>query len=191
MSLLLADRGHYVHDTDTEQRAVVFVYYVHDTDTNSTDPPRAFAKSQTHPPTSQLVFAFSLGFLTTSSGVSRQGEFKNNTNIFIFTKSPCRKLFPRKPTRTSVCQFFLDFFLFDRGFGCFKNTTKNVLQKNCVEIFTKKLTKNRNSMDFIRFFLDLFFYHVFGRFSVRGVQKHYLKTANFNASLCFFTPDSS
>jgi hypothetical protein len=41
------------------------------------------------------------------------------------------------------------------------------LPKNCVENFFKKIDKKIQN----RFFLD-FFYHVFGRFSVRGVQKH-------------------
>jgi hypothetical protein len=48
----------------------------------------------------------------------------------------------------------------------FKNTQKNVSQKaSCRKVFTKIRPKIQN-----RFFLD--FSHVFGRFSVRGVQKH-------------------
>jgi hypothetical protein len=45
------------------------------------DPPRAFAKSQTHPPTIRL-FCLAL-FFSTISGVSRQGEFKNTIQIFL------------------------------------------------------------------------------------------------------------
>jgi hypothetical protein len=47
-----------------------------------------------------------------------------------------------------------------------KSTTKNFLQTNRVEKLNQKPTKLQN-----RFFLH-FFNHVFGRFSVRGVQKH-------------------
>jgi hypothetical protein len=43
-------------------------------------PPRIFAKSQTHPPTIRLFFLDF--FFSTFLGVSRQGEFKNTTNIF-------------------------------------------------------------------------------------------------------------
>jgi hypothetical protein len=49
----------------------------------------------------------------------------------------------------------------------FKNTQKNVLQKtSCRKVFTKNSTKNPRPI------FPRFFYHVFGRFSVRGVQKH-------------------
>jgi hypothetical protein len=44
---------------------------------------------------------------------------------------------------------------------------KTVLQTNRVEKFFKKIDKKIQN----RLFLD-FVYHVFGRFSVRGVQKH-------------------
>jgi hypothetical protein len=50
----------------------------------------------------------------------------------------------------------------------FKNTTKNVLQKkSCRKVFTKKSTRNPKPT-FSRFFFITFF----GRFSMRGVQKH-------------------
>jgi hypothetical protein len=61
---------------------------------------------------------------------------------------------------------------------------KNVLPKNCVEKFFKKIDKKIKN----RFFLDLF-YHVFGRFSVRGVQKHHKKnqkTSKTNLTLVLF-----
>jgi hypothetical protein len=46
--------------------------------------------------------------------------------------------------------------------------TQNVLPKNRVEkFFTKKSTKIQK----LGFFFSILFYHVFGRFSVRGVQK--------------------
>jgi hypothetical protein len=44
-------------------------------------PPRTFAKSQTHPPTIRLLFPLGF-FFSTFLGVSRQGEFKNTTEIF-------------------------------------------------------------------------------------------------------------
>jgi hypothetical protein len=50
--------------------------------------------------------------------------------------------------------------------GSSKTLQKTFYKKSCQKVFTKKSKKIPN-----RFFLD-FFYHVFGRFSVRGVQKH-------------------
>jgi hypothetical protein len=74
-------------------------------------------------------------------------------------------------------------FLFYRVFGCFsaKRVQKHhkkrfakksfckkiVLQKNRVEKFLQKIDQ-KSETDFFA----IFFYHVFGRFSVRGVQKH-------------------
>jgi hypothetical protein len=52
----------------------------------------------------------------------------------------------------------------------FKNTTKNVLQKIVSKCFYKKIDK-KSKTDLL---LDLC-YHVFGRFSARGVQKHHPK----------------
>jgi hypothetical protein len=81
---------------------------------------------------------------------------------------PCRKLFPKKTTKF-WCQFILGFFLIafsgvsQRWEFKFKNTTKNVLQKNRAEKF---LQKNRPKNPKPVFFLD-FVHHVFGRFSVR------------------------
>jgi hypothetical protein len=50
----------------------------------------------------------------------------------------------------------------------FKNATKNVLQKkSCRKVFTKNSTKNPKPI-----FSRILFYHVFGRFSMKGVQKH-------------------
>jgi hypothetical protein len=53
------------------------------------------------------------------------------------------------------------------GDGSSKALPKTFYKKNRVEKF---LQKNRQKIQ-NRFFLD-FFYHVFGRFSVRGVEKH-------------------
>jgi hypothetical protein len=58
----------------------------------------------------------------------------------------------------------------------FKNITKNVLpKKSRQKVFTKQSTKNPKPT-FSRFF----FIHVFGRLSVRGVQKHHKKISEKN-----------
>jgi hypothetical protein len=51
--------------------------------------------------------------------------------------------------------------------GSSQTLQKNVLQKDRVEKFLQKNRQNNPKPDFVSFF-----YHVFGRFSVRGVQKH-------------------
>jgi hypothetical protein len=48
--------------------------------------PRAFAKSQTHPPTIRLFFSLTF-FWGTFLGVSRQGEFKNTTQTLLQASS--------------------------------------------------------------------------------------------------------
>jgi hypothetical protein len=96
----------------------------------------------------------------------------SETQLAKFAKSPCRKLF-QKFRQSFRCQFFLDFFCFIAFSGVsqrwgFKNTTKNVLQKkSCRKVFTKKSTKNPKPA-----FSRICFYHVFGRFSIRGGKKH-------------------
>jgi hypothetical protein len=82
-------------------------------------------------------------FSTFFGRFSVRGIQKHHKNVF--AKSPCRKLFTKKSTKISM-SVFLD-FLFYRVFGFsqeweFKNTTKNVLQKNRVERF---LQKNRQT----------------------------------------------
>jgi hypothetical protein len=121
-------------------------------------------------------------FFSTFLGVSRQGEFKNTTKN-ILAKSPCRKLSP-KFRQKFRCQFFLDFFCFIAVSGVFqrwefKTTTKNVLQKkSCRKAFTKKSTRSPKPI-----FSRIFFYHVFGRFSERGVQKHDLNLKEFKKNI--------
>jgi hypothetical protein len=90
-----------------------------------------------------------------------------------FAKSPCRKIFPKKSTKISMT-VFPRLFLFYRVFGCFsamgvqaKTLQKMFCKKNRVEKFVQK---NRPKIQ-NRCFLD-FLYHFFGRFWVRGVQKH-------------------
>jgi hypothetical protein len=51
--------------------------------------------------------------------------------------------------------------------GVQKHYKKRLTQKSCRKLFTKKSTK-KSQTDFF----SIFFYHVFGRFSVKGVQKH-------------------
>jgi hypothetical protein len=112
-------------------------------------PPRVFAKSQTHPPTSRLFF---LGiFLSTFSGVSRQGEFKNTMQMFM------SKTFPKK-TISFLCQFLLDFFLFYRGFGCFLAMgVQKQYQKQLPKIVSKSFYKKNRQKIQNRLFLGFVF----------------------------------
>jgi hypothetical protein len=68
----------------------------------------------------------------------------------------------------------------------FKNTTKMFYKKSCRKVFTKKLKKNHLKIP-NRFFLECF-YHVFGRFSMRGVQKHDKKIYTQIWTLVLFWP---
>jgi hypothetical protein len=102
-------------------------------------------------------------------GLSARGVQKNHKNIF--AKSPGRKLFQKKSTKISMSDF-LRLFLFYRVFGCFSAMG---VQKHCKKRFTKQILSKsfykkfdqKSKTDFFRYSL----YHVFGRFSVRGVQK--------------------
>jgi hypothetical protein len=58
--------------------------------------------------------------------------------------------------------------------GVKRHYRKRFAKKLCQKVFQKNRQKIQN-----RFFLD-FFYHVFGRFSVRGVQKHDKKISKKN-----------
>jgi hypothetical protein len=110
-------------------------------------------------------------FFSTFLGVSRQGEFKNTIKIFL--QKVHVENFSQNFDKKSRWQFFLDFFCFIAFSGVsqrweFKNTTKNVLRKkSCRKNFTNNSTKNPKPT-----FSRKDFYHVFGRFSMRGVQKH-------------------
>jgi hypothetical protein len=64
-----------------------------------------------------------------------------------------------------------------------KNTTKNVLQKNPVEGSLQK-NRQKSKPDFFRLRL---FYHAFGRFSARGVQRHHKKSPK-SLTLVLFWP---
>jgi hypothetical protein len=102
-------------------------------------PPRTFAKSQTPHPPSDFFF---LDFLfSTFLGVSRQEEFKNTIKIFL-QKVHVENFF-QKVDKISM-SVFPRLFLFYRIFGCFsamgvQKHHKNVLQKNRVEKFLRKI----------------------------------------------------
>jgi hypothetical protein len=96
------------------------------------------------------------------------------------------KTFPKISTKISM-PVFLDFFCFIAFSNVsqrweFKNTTKNVFQKNRVEKFLQKIRQEIQN----RLFLGFYFYYVFGRFSMRGVQKHDKKNREKNPTLVLF-----
>jgi hypothetical protein len=136
----------------------------------STDPPVHLLNSRpTHPPSDFFFFTF---FWGTFLGVSRQAEFKNTTKMCL--QKVHAENFVQNNRPKFRCQFFLDFFLFYRVFGCFeamgvqRHYKKTFYKKNRVEKFLQKFEKkSKTKTDFFRFFS-----HVFGRFSGRGVQKH-------------------
>ena len=96
----------------------------------------------------------------------------SKTPLIYFYKKSMSKEFPKKSTKISM-SVFPRLFLFCRVFRCFlamgvqKHNKKRLTKKSCRKLFTKKSTK-KSQTDFF----SIFFYHVFGRFSVRGVQKH-------------------
>jgi hypothetical protein len=91
-------------------------------------PPRTFAKSQTHPPTTRFFFLDL--FFSTFFSVSRQGVQKHHKHIF--TKKSCRKVFYKKFDQKSKTDFFSNFlsrfWTFLEG-GEFKNTIKKYRKK--------------------------------------------------------------
>jgi hypothetical protein len=109
-------------------------------------------------------------FFSTFLGVSRQGEFKNT--IQIFWQKVRVENFSQNFDKNFDVSFSSTFFCFIAFSGVFqrwefKDTTKNVLQKkSCRKVFTKNSTKIPKPT-----FSRISFYHVFGRFSARGVQK--------------------
>jgi hypothetical protein len=135
-------------------------------------PPRAFAKFQTHPPTTRLFPP--CFFLKVRFGrFSARGVQKHHTNIF--TKSPCRNLFPKKTTKISM-SVFLSFSCFFPFLGVSQRWDSKALQKAFYKFYEKNrvekfLQKNRPKIQNWRF-ASRFCYQVFGRFSASGVQKH-------------------
>jgi hypothetical protein len=116
-------------------------------------------------------------------GVSRQGEFKNTTKLFL-QKVHVGNYFQKIYKNFDVS--FSSTFLFYRVFGCFsrwefKNTPKsfatNIVSKSFYKTFDQKSKTD---------FFSIFFNHVFGRFSVRGVQKHDKKISHKNLTTSLF-----
>jgi hypothetical protein len=118
-------------------------------------PPRTFAKSETHPPTIRVFFLDF--FKSTFLGVSRQGEFKNTTKTFL--QKVHVKSFSEKNRQNFRCQFFLDFFLFYRVFGCFsamgaqKHYQKRFAKKIVSKSFYKKFDHKSRTDNFSVFFI--------------------------------------
>ena len=71
------------------------------------------------------------------------------------------------------CQFFLDFFCFIAFSGVFRRWEfkKHYKKRFAKKIVSKSFYKKFDQKSKTDFF-SIFFYHVFGRFSIRGVQKH-------------------
>jgi hypothetical protein len=111
-------------------------------------------------------------------GVSRQGEFKNTTEIFLQKVHVENKL--KNFDKNFDVSFSSTFFVLSRfrvffSDGSSKTLQKTFYKKNRAEkFFTKNSTKNPKPT-----FSRILFYHVFGRFSMRGVQKHDLTLVLF------------
>jgi hypothetical protein len=99
--------------------------------------------------------------------VSRQGEFKNAIKIFLQKVQNFQNFDKNFDVSFSSTVFGLSRFRVFFSDGSSKTLQKTFCKEDRVE---KLLQKNRPKIQ-NRFFLDLF-YHVFGRFSVRGDQKH-------------------
>jgi hypothetical protein len=104
-------------------------------------------------------------------GVSRHGEFKNTTKIF-GQKVHVENFFQNFDKNFDV-SFSSTFFCFIAFSGVFqrwefKNTTKKRFTKKLVSKSFPKKFDQKSQTDFF----SILFYYVFGRFSVRGVQKH-------------------
>jgi hypothetical protein len=94
-------------------------------------------------------------------GVSRQGELKNTIKIFLQNKHA--KNFSQNFDKKFDVSFSSTFFVLSRfrvflSDGSSETPQKTFCKKNRVKI------QNRLFLEFV--------YHVFGRFSMRGVQKH-------------------
>jgi hypothetical protein len=103
-------------------------------------------------------------------GVSRQGEFKNTTKIFL-QKVHVENFFQKNRQNFDV-SFSSTFFVLSRfrvflSDGSSKALQKTLYKRNRVEKFVQK-NRLKSKTDFV----SILFNHVFGRFSVRGVKKH-------------------
>jgi hypothetical protein len=107
---------------------------------------------------------------------------KNTTKIFL-QKVHVENFFRENSQKIEkkIDIVFPQLFLLYRVFRCFlamgvqKHYKKCFTKKSCRKVFQKKRPK-KSKTDFF----SICFYHVFGRFSVRGAQKHDKKTSKKN-----------
>jgi hypothetical protein len=147
-------------------------------------PPRAFTKSQTHPPTPPTFF-FLTFYLVRFWAFLGKGSSK--TPLKYFCKKSMSKTFPK------ILIFFFDvsfssiFFVLSRFRVFLSDGSSKTLQKTfCKKIVSKSFYKKFDQKSKTDFFSNSF-YHVFGRFSMRGVQKHDKKNIEkINLTLVLF-----
>jgi hypothetical protein len=77
------------------------------------------------------------------------------------------KTFSKKIDKNFDCQFFLDFFVLSRFWVFLSDGSSKTLQNKSSKSLYKKFDQKSKTE-----FFSNFSYHVFGRFSVRGVKKH-------------------
>jgi hypothetical protein len=122
-------------------------------------PPRAFAKSQTHPPSG---FVFLDLFLV---------HFWAFLDKNIFTKKSMSKTFSKISTKNSM-SVFPRLFLFYRVFGCF---SAMAVQKHYKKRFTKEIVSKSFYKKFDKTsktdFLSIFFFSRFWAFLDEGSSK--------------------
>jgi hypothetical protein len=93
-------------------------------------------------------------FFSTFLGVSRQGEFKNTTKIFL-QKVHVENIFQTNRQKIR-CPFFLDFF-FNRVFGCFSAMgVQKHYQKKLQKIVSKSFYKKFDQKSKTDFFSSRF-----------------------------------
>jgi hypothetical protein len=114
-------------------------------------------------------------------GVSRQGEFKNTIKIF-WQKVREEKNFSQNFDQNFDVSFSSTSVVLSRFRVFFSDGSSKTLQKtfykknrveNCLQKFDQKSKTD---------FFSILFYHVFGHFSVRGVQKHDKKNIKNNSN---------
>jgi hypothetical protein len=102
-------------------------------------------------------------------GVSRQGEFKNTIKIFL-QKVHVENFFQHFDKNFDV-SFSSTFFVLSRFRVFLSDGSSKALQKTFKKIVSISFYKKIDQKPKTDFF-SIFFYHVFGRFSMRGAQKH-------------------
>jgi hypothetical protein len=103
-------------------------------------------------------------------GVSRQGEFKNTIKIFwqkVRVENFSQNFDKNFDVSFSSTFFVLSHFRVFFSEGSSKTLQKTFYKTSRVKKFLQKIRPEAQNR-----FLFGFVYHVFGRFSVRGVQKH-------------------